>query len=54
MFQVDWKKSALDELTEIWLKADSTQRLEITRASASIEQLLKFDPNNVGESRPNG
>ncbi len=54
MFRVGWKKSALDELASIWLRANKRQRKEITQASHKIDQQLRDDPANFGESRPNG
>lgn len=54
MFQVEWLQSALDELTNLWVQADSTQRQAITAASHVLEQRLTSDPINEGESRPGG
>jgi hypothetical protein len=53
-FQVDWLQIALDELTDLWTRADSIQRQAITAASPLLEQRLKIDPANEGESRPGG
>jgi hypothetical protein len=38
----------------LWIGADSAQRQAITAASHVIDQRLKADPVNEGESRPNG
>ncbi len=54
MFRVDWLQVALDELTNLWIQADSTQRRAITAASQVVEQRLSNDPANEGESRPGG
>jgi hypothetical protein len=54
MYQVRWLQSALDELTVIWTNADSADRKDITRASHEIEQRLRSDPVNEGESRNRG
>jgi hypothetical protein len=47
-----WAESALDELTTLWLEADSTRRAAITAAQAQIDHLLENSPEDVGESRP--
>lgn len=54
MSQVEWLQIALDELTNLWTEAGSTQRQGITAASHFLEQRLKSDPANEGESRPGG
>jgi hypothetical protein len=54
MFQVVWLQTALDELAEAWIHADSLIRQEITRASKEIDRKLQSDPNQQGESRPQG
>lgn len=54
MFRVDWLQSALDELANIWTGADSPQRQAITAASHGIDQRLRSDPEEEGESRPGG
>lgn len=54
MFRVRWKRSAVNELANLWLHADSAQRQAITSASHAIEQQLQADPNAESESRPNG
>lgn len=54
MFRVRWKKVALDDLALIWLNADSPRRRLMTQAANVIDQLLRNDPDNQGESRPKG
>lgn len=54
MFTVRWKKSAVTELTAIWVEADSVGRQAITQAVHHLEQRLRVDPHSQGESRPQG
>lgn len=54
MFRVEWLQIALDELTNFWVQADSSQRQTITAASHALEQRLRNHPANEGESRPGG
>ena len=51
MFKVEWLQSALDELTNLWMQADTTQRKDITAASQVIEKRLRDNPASEGESR---
>jgi hypothetical protein len=51
MHTVHWLQSALDELTDIWVQADSAVRYAITDASHQLESVLQKDPQNEGESR---
>src|SRR5260370_29774916 len=51
MFRVDWLQSALDELSALWLAADSTLRQAITAASHQIDTRLSKAPSQEGESR---
>jgi hypothetical protein len=44
----------LNELANLWARADSSLRQSITRASHRIDQLLRKDPHNQGESRSGG
>lgn len=46
-----WEESALDELADVWLR--SGERRQINAAVAEIENRLRFNPANQGESRPN-
>ena len=51
MFRIEWLQSAMDELSSLWIGADSTQRQAITSATHAVEQRLQIDPANEGESR---
>jgi plasmid stabilization system protein ParE len=51
MFRVVWLQAALDELTTIWLQADSAARQAITAAAHTIDQELAANPHEQGESR---
>ena len=51
MYRVDWLQSALDEVTILWMRADSSLRQEITQAVYTVDQLLTDDPEKHGESR---
>jgi hypothetical protein len=51
MFEVRWVQSALDDLTRVWLEADSTQRRMITAATSEIDAHLRETPFQIGESR---
>lgn len=54
MFRVEWLQIALDELTNLWTQSNSAQRQAITSASHALENRLRRDPANEGESRPGG
>jgi hypothetical protein len=49
-FTVQWSRRALDAVTQLWLD-NTNQRAEFTQATATIDQLLQFDPHQQGESR---
>jgi type II secretory pathway predicted ATPase ExeA len=51
MFQVDWLRSALDDLARLWNQSDSSLRQAIRTASNEIDRRLKRDALNEGESR---
>jgi hypothetical protein len=51
MFRVVWLETALNELADLWTKADSEQRRHITTAVRSIDRQLEVDPEQQGESR---
>jgi hypothetical protein len=51
MFQVKWLQEALDELTRIWMQADSSLRQAITAATHTLDQELQTDPYRESESR---
>jgi hypothetical protein len=54
MFRIRWERRALNELADLWAKGDSAERRAITAASHTIEQRLRRDPLNEGESRSGG
>lgn len=54
MFRVRREATALDELTSIWMAADSPLRRAITAATHQIDYHLATDPRGQGESRPGG
>jgi hypothetical protein len=54
MFRVRWERRALDALANFWTQADSSLRQAITTASHAVDQRLKSDPYNEGESRSHG
>jgi hypothetical protein len=51
MFRVEWLQEALDELTNIWMREDSSVRKLITAAVHSLDQALAADPYRESESR---
>jgi hypothetical protein len=51
-YTVLWVPGAEQRLAELWM--DATDRDAITKASHAIDQQLKTDPLNQGESRPRG
>jgi len=51
MFRVEWLQDALDELTRLWMQADSALRQAITAATHAIDQELQVDPYRQSESR---
>lgn len=51
-FTVRWTRIARDQLATIWLAHND--RNSVTAAAHRIEQLLRRDPVNEGEERPNG
>ncbi len=54
IFRVRWERTALNELTEIWLQAASAMRHAITAATFAIDQQLKSNPFSTSESRQHG
>lgn len=54
MYRVDWLESALDDLTTLWLAANSSLKASITAATHAMDQRLTADAPNEGESRPGG
>jgi hypothetical protein len=51
MARVEWLQTAVEELTEVWLKADSSMRRAISLAARQIDDMLSVDPESQGESR---
>ena len=51
MYEVRWKKSAVNDLARFWVDEDSLMRKAISRAANRIEKQLAYDPENTGESR---
>ena len=49
IFTVVWTKAAMDDLTEIWTL--SGERKAVTSACDRIDNRLRRDPLNAGESR---
>lgn len=49
MWQVFWNESADNELAQIWLTAPDRQA--VSNAAREIDELLRRDPLNAGESR---
>lgn len=49
MYEVRWKRTALNRVTELWL--DAPDRTEVTSAVAEIDRLLASHPHDAGESR---
>jgi len=54
MFSVEWLQSALDNLAELWANSDSAARQVLNAACNEMDPRLARDPNNEGESRPQG
>lgn len=46
-FRVRWSDRALDELTTLWIRADTDHRRAITSASQAIDQQLSLNPHAV-------
>jgi len=51
-YTILWVSAAEAALAAIWLNAED--RTEITRAAYELEELLRRDPENEGESREEG
>jgi hypothetical protein len=51
MFRVEWLRAAFDELADIWIKADSRLRQNITEATHTLDLELQADPFRQSESR---
>jgi hypothetical protein len=50
-YTVLWMPIAEQRLAAIWTNA--TDRTDVTRAAHEIDQILRFRPEEAGESRPN-
>lgn len=46
-FTVDWNSEADDGLADVW--TDAPNQAEVTRAAATVDQLLALDPLGLGE-----
>ena len=51
-YTVYWLPDVEQELADLWLSAPG--RGAVTRAAHAIDRFLQSDPQNAGESRPNG
>jgi len=51
-YTVVWIPSAERDLADLWLTA--TDRAAVTRAANDIDRLVQHDPDQQGESRPDG
>jgi len=51
-YSVDWLPAAEEELASLWLNAPD--RNAITRAAHAIDLRLQDEPEEAGESRPDG
>jgi hypothetical protein len=51
-YTVDWLPDAEQSLAAAWLAA--RDRAAVTRAANVIDERLRHDPGNEGESRPDG
>jgi hypothetical protein len=54
MFQVIWRKHALDDLAKLWIATDAEEGRLLNAACARIDHLLERDPHNEGEGRTRG
>ena len=54
MFVVLWARSTLDDLARIRAEIDASQWEIVGSAIREIERRLRSDPEEEGESRPNG
>lgn len=53
-WRVLWIQSALDDLTALWMNADSDARTAINQAALRIDKELARDPHKESESRDEG
>jgi hypothetical protein len=54
MYTVTWTQSASDQLADIWIKADSHLRNEITKYLHDLDRHLRANADRLGESRETG
>jgi hypothetical protein len=54
MALVRWEQSALDELADMWVRADSAGRQATSADAREIDRRLQAGPDQEGESRPSG
>jgi len=54
MFEVEWLRSAFDELTALWAASDPAEREAMAAAIQRLDPQLRSDPLSLGESRPEG
>jgi hypothetical protein len=54
MHRVRWERRALHELARLWIQGTPAVRQALTAASHTLDQRLRTDPHNEGESRPRG
>jgi len=52
IYHVRWKRTALEELADVWLSATSDNRDAVTRAAQNLDEQLRIDAHDLGESRP--
>ena len=51
MFTVAWSKDAQGRLINIWIKANSVDRRELTSTVALLDKHLRANADRIGESR---
>ena len=54
MIVVQWERAALEELSDLWGKADPTRRQPIVAATHDIDWQLRKNPEDQGEPRDGG
>jgi hypothetical protein len=52
-YDVEWDELPLDEVTVLWMAADTEGRKAITQACDAVDQQLSANPFAKSESRPN-
>ncbi len=53
-FSVEWVPTSVNELATLWLNGTPEVRQAINRATEEIDRILRADPEDAGESRPDG